>query len=182
MRFADWPKIIHPDHWKPIPRIAFLVAGDAGGKKFHMMDCEWAGWITHPLYFLEPDRAAAKNFRPCRTCRPRERHPIVIQSIPLQVFEEAFAHWQEREKRMELTQSLASVTQMITVQFSHGLVETFQIVPDGERKSADQISLTSPLGASIIHAKEGQIVRYKTPRGEEEVMILEVRQLPASTR
>ena len=63
----------------------------------------------------------------------------------------------------------------VTVQMENEEVKVFRIVGVEEADiSVGKISWLSPLAQSMLSAKEGELVRYQSPQGEQEVEIIKV--------
>jgi transcription elongation factor GreB len=64
----------------------------------------------------------------------------------------------------------------VTVEDEEGRKKTFSIVGVDETDVArGRISWISPIGTALLTGAEGEVVTVKTPRGEEDLEILEVR-------
>lgn len=64
----------------------------------------------------------------------------------------------------------------VVLEDSSGRKRVFSIVGVDETRPAEgRISWVSPIGKTLLQAKEGEVVTVKTPKGEEDYEILEVR-------
>lgn len=155
--------------WAPFPREALLIAG-AGGDKFHMMDCEWVDWIAHSRYYISCEEAQASGYRPCRTCQPLRRHPVILRTVPPDLLQEALRRREERVRERSRT-----FPRSVVVQFADDEVMTFRLVGEGEMGDGrERISISSPMGMAVRYAKVGDTIEYESSPGvTETITILE---------
>jgi transcription elongation factor GreB len=67
----------------------------------------------------------------------------------------------------------------VTLEGEDGRKKKYSIVGVDETDVArGRISWISPIGTALLSGSEGEVVTVKTPRGEEDIEILEVRYEP----
>ncbi|MCC7024688.1 MAG: GreA/GreB family elongation factor [Thermomicrobiales bacterium] len=156
-----------------MPREVLLIATTSG--KFHMMDCVWASEITNSYFYLRVEDVMADGIPACRTCKPKKYQPDLLRAVPPSVISDAVRKMELRRQALELFHSIDAQPSNVTVRFSNGVVESFQIVPD--RDGVNRISVTSSFARAILTAEAGDIVRYQTPGGgyEEVAAICSIR-------
>jgi hypothetical protein len=150
--------------WAPIPKSALVVAGI--GEKFHLTDCEWADWIIYSRYYIDCRLAIRDGLRECRTCRPLRNHPVRLARVPRATIEEALRRRAERIEQGQHSYCLA-----YEIEFSKGAREIFELV--ARRKPGDaphRISIESPLGTVLRHARLGQTVAFSGPTSVNECL------------
>jgi len=63
----------------------------------------------------------------------------------------------------------------VHIRYQHGDEETYQIVGSDEAEPGQgRISAISPLAQALMNSKVGDTVRFKTPAGDQELLVLEV--------
>src|SRR5215211_1922653 len=153
---AVWPptRVESYRDWEPIPKWALVVAGI--GEKFHLTDCDWANWIVYSRYYIDCRLALHDGLMECRTCRPLRYYPAILARVPQADIEEA------RRRRLErLAQSQISFCLAYEVASADGTIETYELV--AKRMTGDKfcrISVESPSGKVLRHARLGQTVTY----------------------
>ena len=152
----------------PIPRAALLVASSLT-RVFHRPECNRVNEIAgdQKQHFGDPAKAIAAGFTPCRSCDPQSLlYPLKRDLLCLKAAVEAASGNDARR---------ALVGNEVTIRFADGDELTLRLVTDDEpRVGSDRASVSSPLGAAILGAIEGEVVSYRSPDGNQEVTILRI--------
>ncbi len=64
----------------------------------------------------------------------------------------------------------------VTIENEEGVKHTYQIVGiDESNPAAEKISWIAPLAKALLNSKKGDVVSFRSPKGEEDLTILEIK-------